>query len=140
MTQTTKNQMFWMLQDVITHFGENPRKNRCMGSLNICNYNPRKNSESIGCAIGMYLDTKTANYFDHLENPSIINIYFEPKLKAKLPKWMQKMPSDFLHDLQKFHDVDPNFTDNNISDQGKIKIKEICKTYDLPFEFLQFPN
>lgn len=140
MKQTTKNQMFWMLQDVISYFGKNPKQNRCIDNIKgKCLYNPPIDSKSIGCAIGMYLDNKTASYFDNLLDTSIIDIFSNFELKAKLPKWMQIMPIEFLDDLQTLHDINTFWNKKKgVSDSGKKEILRICMKYGLPFEELTF--
>lgn len=60
----SKDRMFAMLQDVITHFSSNPLELRSKWE-DTCLYNPPINKPlSIGCGIGMYLSVKTAKLLD----------------------------------------------------------------------------
>lgn len=139
MNQIVKNQMFWMLQDVITYFGSNPGENRCVNEDKGCFYNPPEDSKSMGCAIGMYLDEKLAKKCDKIG--TIEDIYqYEAKLFKKFPKWMQNMPIEFLETIQSFHDDCWSFNPNGISDFGKNKLHNICDKFKLPYNSLTFPK
>lgn len=143
MKQEIKNQMFWMLQDAITHFGSDPKNNRAVistsdGKEGKCNYS-RVNG-NLGCAIGMYLSDKVAEDLDSLDATSIDDIIeYYPEC---LPKWMLKLDPKFLFDLQNFHDSQFhwNLKNNCISKVGIGKVEYICKEYDLPFKELTFPK
>jgi hypothetical protein len=111
-----------MLNEVVKHFSSNSFELR--SSNNGCFYNPPKDKpNSIGCAIGMYLSKKTAKVLD--EHSNITNILNTPKLCKLLPKWMQKMNSNFLHEIQNLHDNDIYWNNKGLTELGKIK-EHLC--------------
>jgi len=128
-----KIQAMNMLNDVITHFGKNPKELRSIGTRgynDTCLYLPPKDKpKSIGCAIGMYLSNKTAKQLDGKTGQDIISV-FESKNKKCLPKWMQKMNIKFLADLQDLHDLSEYWNlkkNKGLSNNGKEYVKRIEK-------------
>lgn len=136
LNQETKNQMFWMLQDVISYFSKNPVKYRSKSLYEKCSY--QSNGVTAGCAIGMYIDQDLAKELDDCEDSSISEISYNINIFQKLPEWMKIMPIDFLSELQALHDNDFNWDKNNLSKDGIDTVKEICENFDLPFKKLTF--
>ena len=137
LNQETKNQMFWMLQDVISYFSKNPVKYRSKSLYGKCGY--QSNGVTAGCAIGMYIDQDLAKELDDYEDSSILEIFEQCKSSfQKLPEWMKIMPIDFLSELQALHDNDFNWDKNNLSKDGIDTVKEICENFELPFKKLTF--
>lgn len=132
-----KDRMFAMLQDIITHFSENPDEKRCYKNVGKCLYNPPKTKpESIGCAIGMYIDTETAKKFDKLGSSGIKRVFL--KYPDLLPSWMVVLPVEFLERCQTLHDVSNYWESKGLSKSGKEYVKFICKEQKLPFYKLKF--
>lgn len=132
-------QQFNMLQDVITTFSEDPKNYRSVNGNGACRYIPPKEKPlSAGCAISIYLDNKTAKKLDR-DNYSIDSIIWGyNNLKKLLPKWMINMNTTFLTNIQELHDMNIYWTEDNISKEGKTKVKGICRDYNLPFEMIEF--
>jgi hypothetical protein len=123
---TTKWQQFNMLQEVITWFGGDPVARRSQNANDHCLYNPPADlPESIGCAIGMYLDEKTATRCDALNSADI------------LPAWLKRMDARFLANLQQLHDSDGFWDSAGLSNAGIEKVKRICDIHRLPFHLIQ---
>ena len=127
-----------MLNDVVEHFSSNPCKLRSRSKIGTCLYNPPSyKTESIGCAIGMYISKEDAMYLDIHGGTieSVFNVYedlsYNEELWYKLPKWMQKMDPNFLSEIQNLHDVDENWTNTTISEKGEGVVLSIIKTYNL---------
>ena len=136
--ENNKEIMQQMLQDVVTHFSENPKELRSIDN-NKCLYNPPANKpNSIGCALGMYINTKNAKKLDTCEGSAIWNIWKKEKNKKLLPKWMQKIDIGFLTKLQNLHDCNNNWTDDNITKEGKSFVKGMCKAFKLDYNSIQF--
>lgn len=128
-----------MLQEIVTHFGKNPRELRSVQSHEHggCLYHPNLEltPKSIGCAIGMYLDWDVAKKLDGGSSVAIGNI-FEGNRKQLLPEWMQKLDVHFLKKCQRLHDYMFFWNEKGISDRGKEEVKEICKQFKLkPIKF-----
>lgn len=119
-----------MLNDVVEHFSSNPCKLRSRSKIGTCLYNPPSyKTESIGCAIGMYLKTGVAKKLDN--SGSIVTIFYLPKKKALLPIWMQELDVEFLQDIQQLHDADKNWTKNGLSNNGKRSVNKIRNMFQL---------
>ena len=115
-----------MLQDIVDQFVVNPESRGLDGGL--CQYNPAHPKISPGCAIGMYLDTKTAK---KLDNIGPIDYVFSVEKHILLPNWMLKLGKEFLEDIQIFHDTDSNFTRTGISFFGLENLRNLCTKYKL---------
>lgn len=140
----TTGREFNMLQDVITHFGEDPinRRSEEEGLYETyCVYSRQENKpNNIGCAIGMYLSDKVAEKLDRNDEGSIKDILKNPELKKLLPKWMLAIDPNFLEDIQILHDNDFIWNDKGLTEKGLDIVRMICKNYDLPFKKLKFPK
>lgn len=132
-----KWQQFNMLQDVISHFATNPDELRSSLCDSTCTYYPnlKLSPKSIGCAIGIYLNWKTAKELDNLEQTSI-HCILDNKHKTILPLWMQKMNKNFLSDIQALHDDEYHWNSEGLAENGKRYIKTICDKFNLPFSKL----
>lgn len=132
-----KDRMFAMLQDIITHFSETPDQKRCQRDSGKCLYNPpRTKPNSIGCAIGMYIDNETAKKFDKLASSGIKSVV--KKYHGLLPSWMQVLDVTFLEQCQTLHDDSSYWESKGMSKSGKEYVKFICKEHKLPYSKLKF--
>lgn len=123
-----------MLETVVKHFSSNPKELRCLSATGSCSYAYQKNvPKSSGCAIGMFLPNELCIEMDNSANTSIDDIFDNPTLYKKLPKWMRDMDVNFLQSLQILHDQNKNWDleSNTISIIGKEKVNEIIKDYKL---------
>lgn len=123
---TNKETMQIMLQDVVDQFVTNP-ESRGFNNGD-CSYNPENPKILPGCAIGMYLDIKTAKKLDEIGD---IQTVFDTESTSLLPDWMINLGEDFLFIIQSFHDCSTNFTETGISILGLDNIKYICKEFNL---------
>lgn len=128
-----KEIMQQMLQDVVTHFSENPEELRSVNNKGGGLYNPPKEKpKSIGCAIGMYINIKNAKKLD-VGTVTSINCIIGDEKEKLLPKWMLKIDKEFLGNLQRLHDGGEYWTKEDISDSGKKEVKRICKEFSLNY-------
>jgi hypothetical protein len=135
-------QMQNMLQAVIDQFAPNPKERRSVNiNKRVCMYNPPKDKpESIGCAIGMFLGTKTAKKLDKsLDCDSSIE-YLIQEYPEILPTWIKRMNAEFLDSLQRLHDNENNWKDKGFTKLGILTIKDICQEYELDYKILDFTN
>ncbi len=120
-----------MLDMVVEHFSKAPTKLRAIKNNEWqCQYSCIKDKpKSIGCAIGMFIsDAKLCQKMDRAPDPAIKSI-LNSSLGKQLPKWMQKMDSWFLQDIQDLHDDDHHWTKDGLSKKGVEKVKQITKKY-----------
>lgn len=86
-----------------------------------------------GCAIGRFLDSKTAQDLDdaELKIQSAIN-----RNVTGIPTWMTGLGASFLQDIQMFHDQDVywDLKNKTLSYKGKQRVQDILKDYDISEE------
>src|SRR5687768_8359822 len=96
-----------LLQSTVDYYSVDPKTRRCIDATGDCTYSPKTTGrpESEGCAIGRHLSPEIQEYFDSISHSVTIHeIFKKPKLKEKLPDWMQQMDATFLRGVQSLHD------------------------------------
>lgn len=86
-----------------------------------------------GCAIGRFLNSKIAQGFDKEE----LHIrYIINHTLAGIPAWMFNFGANFLRQIQILHDENMywDLKNKTLSDDGKRKVKDILKEYDISEE------
>jgi hypothetical protein len=132
-----KIQMQNMLQEVVTQFGQNPNVMRAVNDLANCSYE-RTNKHNLGCAIGMFLDDRTAKKLERFDDKAIST--FLGNGCKYLPIWLFKIDSSFLQSIQQLHDSNLYFDKKGFSKMGKTKIKDICKAFKLNYKEIKYPK
>lgn len=125
----SKEIMHNMLQDIVTHFSKDPKGLRSVAGSALtseCLYHPDLSvtPKSIGCAIGMYIGWKTAKEMDYYG-------FIDDVPLDMLPEWMRDLNRDFLKKCQSLHDNGFNWDDDGLSENGKDKVMNMCKDFEL---------
>lgn len=96
----------------------------------VCLYSCTTNS--LGCAIGRFLEPEVALAFDNVPGGAGIGIIAKmEEYKQLLPNWMLELGIHFLSEIQKLHDCLYCWDTNGITEEGKHRVSNICTTFDL---------
>lgn len=126
------------LKDLIDYYSVNPLERR-NGSEPYCTYAP-KTTLTEGCAIGRHLqgtfeEKKTWDKIDASYTDIVKELLNEDtEIKDLRPEWMKAMDINFLQNCQGLHDSGSCWTDEGLSEYGKVRVNDIISFYDLEME------